>query len=94
MHRTLATNIPLIALFKFLRSALFLMPVIVLFFQDRGLDMTQVFILQSIFAVGILLFEVPTGYLGDILHRKKTLLIGASIVCIGRILFAVAPGFR
>lgn len=39
------------------------MPVVVLFFESRGLSMTQVFLLQSIFSLGIVLFEVPTGYL-------------------------------
>lgn len=58
------------------RNSMFLMPVMVLFFQDIGLTLGEVFILQSIFSLAVVVLEIPTGYLWDILRRKDWLIIG------------------
>ncbi len=89
----LQRNIRLLQLLKLLRSALFIMPIIVLFFESRGLSMTEVFLLQSIFAGGVVLLEVPTGYLGDILTRKQWLVVWAVCVLLWWIAYRYAPGF-
>jgi MFS family permease len=52
-------------------------PVFVLFLQDLGLSLTQIMLLQSIYAIAIVLLEVPTGYFADIFGRKKSLIIGS-----------------
>ena len=46
------------------------MPIIVLFFQDHDLSLTQVMILQAIYSLVIVLFEIPSGFMADILDRK------------------------
>lgn len=93
MNQQLQRNIWLLHILKLLRSALFVMPVIVLFFENRGLTMTEVFLLQSIFAWAVVLLEVPTGYLGDILTRKQWLIIWAICKLIWWIIYRYAPGF-
>lgn len=55
------------------------MPVIVPFFQEHGLDMGEIYQLQAIFALGLVLFEVPSGYVADLLGRKRCL-VAASVL--------------
>jgi MFS family permease len=56
-----------------------MMPVITIFYKEHGLSMQEIFIIQSVFAIGVVLFEVPTGYFSDVVGRKKTLLLGSII---------------
>ena len=51
--------------------------VTVLFFQMRGLKMDQIFYLTIVWSLTALVCEVPSGYLADVIGRKKTMLIGA-----------------
>lgn len=45
--------------------------------------MTQVFQLQAIFGIGILLLEIPTGYIADLFGRKKALILGSFFAGVG-----------
>lgn len=94
MKPSLNANIILSYIFKFLRGALFIMPVIVPFYESRWLNMTQIFLLQSIFAAGVIFLEVPTGYIGDMFTRKQTLFIATLFKLAGRVLYFYAPSFR
>lgn len=79
----IARNIPKLYLFSFFWMFLILMPIIVPFFSGLGLSMHEIFQLQAVFAVGVVIFEVPTGYICDLFGRKKSLLIGAAFNGIG-----------
>lgn len=70
-----------------------IMPVAVPFFQSKGLSMQEVFSLQAVFALLVLVTEVPSGYVADMLGRKRTLLIGGLFAGIGHSLLLVADGF-
>lgn len=88
MESKLSSNISKLNLISiFLKSSLSI-PIIVLFFQDNGLDLSQVFLLQTVFAVAMFLFEVPTGYFGDRFGSKISISIGCIIVSIGFILYS------
>jgi len=69
------------------------MPVYVPFLTDRGLAVGDVLSLQSIFAVAVMLFEIPTGYICDVLGRRETILIGAALNLAGLVAFAAVRGF-
>ena len=60
-----------------------IMPIIVLFFQENGLSMTQIFLLKSVYSVGMLVLEIPSGYFGDVWGRKKTLIVGTLMTTLG-----------
>ncbi|MDE2290874.1 MAG: MFS transporter, partial [Elusimicrobia bacterium] len=72
---------------------LVLMPVIVPFYRSKGLSMTQVYELQSIFAVGMLVFEVPTGYIADMWGRRTALVLGSALHALGFLIYGLAGGF-
>ena len=71
------------AIFSFFWMFLVLIPVIVPYFTSLGLTMSQIFQLQATFAIGVVLFEVPTGYLGDLYGRKRSICLGALFSGIG-----------
>jgi MFS family permease len=70
-----------------------IMPVIVLFFQENGLNMTQIFALKSVYSIGILVFEIPSGYFGDVWGRKKTLILGSILTTVGFSIYGFAFSF-
>jgi len=69
------------------------MPVIIPFFMGNGLSMEQVMILQSIMAVSIVVMEVPSGYVGDVLGRKSSLIIGCTFGFLGFAVMSFAHTF-
>jgi MFS family permease len=70
-----------------------LMPIIVPFFQSRGLDMKNIYELQAIFAGFMLVFEVPSGYFSDLFGRKRTLVLASALNSLGYLVMALSPDF-
>ena len=77
----------------FFQVFLVIMPVAVPFFQSKGLSMQEVFSLQALFALVVLLAEVPSGYVADLFGRKRTLVVGAAFCGLGHTLLLGADGF-
>jgi MFS family permease len=69
------------------------MPVVVLFYQDNGMGMHEIFILKSIYSLAIVVFELPSGWLADVWGRKKTLLLGAVLGSAGFLMYSFSYGF-
>lgn len=83
IQRRLAANRPRILGLAFCQTFLILLPIIVPFFQSRGLTMQQVFLLQALYGLVVLVMEVPSGYLADVWGRRPTLLFGAVCNALG-----------
>ncbi|MCA9003004.1 MAG: hypothetical protein KDB61_13855, partial [Planctomycetes bacterium] len=71
----LRRNLGLIRAMAFAWMFMILMPVVVPFFKSLGLDDGDVFLVQAIFSGAVALLEIPTGYVSDLLGRKRTLLV-------------------
>lgn len=69
------------------------MPIVVLFYKANGLSVSQVFILQSVYSLSIILLEIPSGYFADVLGRKNTIAIGAVLGFIGFAIYSLSYGF-
>ena len=69
------------------------MPIIVLFFQEHGLTLTEVMILQSVYSFSVALFEIPSGYIADIFGRKRTIVLSTIFTFIGFLVFSFYGGF-
>jgi len=93
MQNNMEQNIKLLKAYRILSSAIFLMPVAVLFFQQNGLSQTDIFLLQSIFAVTAVIFEVPSGYFADRFGRRISLIMGASFLSLGWVIYIFSHGF-
>jgi len=77
----------------FFQVFLVIMPVAVPFFSSFGLSMKDVFALQALYGFVVVITEVPSGYIADILGRKNTLVVGAVLAAIGHSCLLVAEGF-
>jgi MFS family permease len=69
------------------------MPVIVLFYQDNGMGMHEIFVLKSIYSVAIVAMELPSGWMADVWGRKKTLVLGSILGSIGILFYSFSHGF-
>ena len=69
------------------------MPIIVLFFQEHGLSLTQVMFLQAIYSLSVAVFEIPSGYIADLFGRKNTIVISTVFSFIGYLIFSFYGGF-
>ncbi|MBX3707619.1 MAG: MFS transporter [Pseudomonadales bacterium] len=78
---------------SFFQVFLVFMPVAVPFFQSRGLSMQEIFSLQALFALVVLLAEVPSGYVADLFGRRITLVLGAAAAGVGNTILVFADGF-
>jgi len=87
-------NIRLLYIFRGLRCFLIIMPVIIPFFQEKGLCQTQIYLLESMLAVGILFFEIPSGYVADKFGRKNSILLGSIFSCLGYSLYNFSTSFE
>ena len=77
----------------FFKAFLVIMPVAVPFFQSKGLSMQEVFTLQALFAFVVMVTEAPSGYLADLIGRRRCLVLGTAFAGVGYSLLAVAEGF-
>lgn len=86
-------NIYSLYLIKIAKWFMLYMPIVVLFFQDNGLDMQNILILQSIYSIMIIALEIPSGYIADVWGRRNTLIFGSVIGTIGFGLYSIYSGF-
>ena len=91
--RSATTNIYLLYLIKFAKWFMLFMPIIVIFFQDNGLEMRHIFLLKAINAVTVVALEIPSGYMADVLGRRKTLILGTVLNFGGFVAYSLAHGF-
>lgn len=91
--QNLGSNFWKVYFYRFLSDFWLIAPVMVPFYVENGLDATQVFTVQAVYAVGLLVFEVPSGYLADVIGRRNTLIIGSIALPIGFAVYAFSTGF-
>ena len=89
-------KIPLIYrfyLYKISESVLFSFSISAFFFQSRGIDLSGLLILESMYSCAIVLMELPTGLLSDILGKKKSLHIANILRLASHIGFILSSNF-
>lgn len=70
------------------------MPIIWLFYEENGLTIADLFIIQSIYSVTIAVIEIPSGYVADVLGRKNSMIIGMFFGFIGMVVYSLSFGFE
>ncbi|MEF8809879.1 MAG: MFS transporter [Bacteroidales bacterium] len=93
MEQSLKSNIIKLYLIKIAKWFMLFMPIVVLFYQENGLEMQDIFVLQSIYSVVIVILEIPSGYLADVLGRKTTLIIGSTLGFCGFGIYSLSYDF-
>ncbi|MCK5066635.1 MAG: MFS transporter [Bacteroidales bacterium] len=69
------------------------MPIVVPFYESNGLSMKDIMILQAVYSIAIVILEVPSGYLADVIGRRKTLILGAVFGTFGFATYSFSYGF-
>lgn len=89
----LESNIWKFYLFEVLYSLMFFTPIIVLFYQDNGLSLTQIMTIQSIISVLWIIMEIPSGYFADVVGRKYSLMITGIFATLSMLAFGLGNNF-
>lgn len=87
-------NIIALYLIKLSKWFSFVMPVIVLFYEDHGLGLQDVFILKSVYSIAAVTLEIPSGYLADVWGRRKCLIIGCILFFVGYLCYSCTGTFQ
>lgn len=70
------------------------MPIVALFYRANGMDHLDIYLLQAIYSLSIAVMEIPSGYMADVVGRKKTLIVGSFLGALGYVLYSVSSGFH
>lgn len=93
--KTLRRNIPLLYAFSFLQMTLFPMAIITLFWKEQiGLSLSQILLLQGIFAVAMVVMEYPSGYISDRVGYRAALTAASLLGIAGWGYYTVATSFQ
>jgi len=92
-QQKLESNIWKFYLYQILYSLMFFTPIIVLFYQNNGLSLTQIMTIQSINSVLWILMEVPSGYFADVVGRKKSLMLTGIFATLSMLIFGLSFNF-
>ena len=68
--------------------------IIVLFFQENGLTLMEVMILQSVYSFTIAITEIPSGYFADFFGRKNSLICSTILTFCGYLIFSNFSSFE
>lgn len=78
---------------KFAKWFSLVMPIIVPFYKDNHLSITEIMILKAVYSVVIVMLELPSGYFADVVGRKKMLVIGAFLGAAGFITYSLTHSY-
>lgn len=87
------SNIGKIYAYKFLSEFYLIAPILIPYYHAHRLTSTQIFMVQAVYALAIVLLEIPSGYLADVIGRRKTLILGAAAFPAGIAVYAVSSTF-
>jgi len=83
----------LLGLMRVIRMFLITMPIIVIYWQSHGLTVKDIFVLQVIFSIALVILEIPSGYLADRFGNKNIILFGSITGVLGYVLYWLIPSY-
>lgn len=92
-YSELKSNIYKLYIIKVSHWMLLVMPIILIFYNANHLSVRHIFIVQAIYSVTIVAFELPSGYLADVWGRKNTIMIGAILGFTGYLTYSFSFTF-
>lgn len=87
----MSRNIPLFIAFRVFFNARFYYPVLGVLFLDLGLTLEQYALLNTVWAATILLLELPSGALADLIGRKAMVVLAGVLMVAEMSVFSFAP---
>lgn len=80
-------------LYKATEAVEFYRPIMYLYFLSRGLSFTHIVMVEALYNLTTVLGEVPTGYVGDRIGRRNSLLVGSALITATLVGIAFASSF-
>lgn len=77
----------------FTLATAFIWGVNTLFLLDAGLDIFEVMVVNSIYSIGQVFFEIPTGVVADTVGRRVSFLFGIATLTISTLLYLASATF-
>jgi MFS family permease len=93
MARSLESNITKLYIIKVAKWFMLTMPILMLFYKDMGFSDKESFQLKAFYSIAIVIFEIPSGYVADVIGRRKTLIIGSILGTLGFVVYATTSGY-
>lgn len=93
IERILKKNIPLFYIYHFLSQIRVDNVLWLLYMQYRGLSLLEIGICEAILHISGLTFEIPTGAIGDLIGRKRSMVIGSGLFIMTYTLMLFAHSF-
>jgi MFS family permease len=84
-------NVRLFVAFRILFNARFYYPVFMVMFLDFGISVEAFALLNAVWAAAIVLLEVPSGALADLIGRRRLVVAGAALMVIEMLLLVLVP---
>lgn len=91
--KLLEANLKKYYFYKIFSVLFFFVPIMVLFWQDNGLSLTQIMLLQSGYSILTLILEVPSGYYADSVGRKKSIIISSFFLVLSITIYSFSTNF-
>lgn len=80
-------------LYKATEAVEFYRPIMYLYFLSQGLSFTEIVVVEALYNLATVLGEVPTGYVGDRIGRRNSLLVGSVLITATLVGIAFAASF-
>lgn len=109
MNASAERNVNLYPVYRASADAMAWLPVFFLYFSEQ-LTLPEVLLLEALYYIAVVILEVPSGYMSDVIGRRRTLLLSsfallAAYICFllssqlagfaaGQILIAMSIAFR
>lgn len=86
-------NIARLNMIKVAKWFMLTVPILMLFYKDLGFTTEESFQLKAFYSIAIVIFEIPSGYLADVIGRSKTILIGSVFGTVGFVIYSLMTGY-
>ncbi len=86
-------NIRWLVISRFFADLFFYSTTIVLFQHQRGLNFTEMFLMESIISATVWLADIPTGAWADRFGYRRLIIMGRILNVVGLVVFVFAYGF-
>ncbi len=94
LQPSIQRNQPLILLFTAGMNMIFVLPVLIPYYQEViGLGFTEFMLGEAAFSLVVIVMEVPSGWLSDVWRRKAVLALGSVAYLSGFTFFMLANSF-
>lgn len=87
-------NIYLLNIIIFLQGFVFYAPIATIYRENRGITISEIFLIESIYMIAIIFLEVPWGVFADKFGYKKTLVLANFIFLMSKVIFFKANSFH